>query len=58
MRGVKRNELISILDFIYQGEVQILQEELTDFLKMADELKLKGMSDKTKTLKPEIQDNL
>ena len=43
MRGMKTKDLVSIVDFIYHGEVNILQEDLADFLALADELQLKGL---------------
>ena len=44
MRGVKGDHLASVVDFMYHGEVNIAQEDLNDFLIVADELKLKGLS--------------
>ena len=44
MRGVKAKELIAIVDFIYQGEVNIYQEDLKEFLLIAEELDLKGLA--------------
>ena len=43
MRGLRSSELVAILDFLYLGEVNIPQEELNDFLSLAEELKLKGL---------------
>ena len=44
MRGIKSDYLVSIIDFIYHGEVNINQDDLDDFLQIAAELKLKGLS--------------
>merc|ERR1719186_1322324 len=44
MRGVKMFQLESILDFIYHGEAKVKQEDLNGFLAVAEELKLKGLS--------------
>ena len=44
MRGLKAKDLIAVVDFIYHGEVNIFQEDLDNFLALADELKLKGLS--------------
>ena len=38
-------EILLILDYIYQGEVQIHQENLNRFLELADKLKLEGLQD-------------
>ena len=43
MRGIKALELVAIVDFIYQGEANIYQEDLDGFLALADELQLKGL---------------
>ena len=44
MRGLKAKDLVSIVDFIYNGEVNIYQEDLDRFLALAQELQLKGLS--------------
>jgi len=44
MRGVEHRNLISLLDFMYYGEVSIDQDELERFLILAEELKLKGLT--------------
>ena len=43
MRGLKVSQLMDLVDYIYQGEVNILQEELDGFLLLAEELQLKGL---------------
>ena len=43
MRGLKARELEAVLDFIYQGETNIFQEDLEAFLLIAEELQLKGL---------------
>ena len=43
MRGIKSSDLASVVDFLYYGEVNIPQEELNDFLTLAEELQLKGL---------------
>ena len=44
MRGIKSEELDAILDFLYHGETNINQENIDSFLKIADELSLKGLT--------------
>ena len=44
MRGLKASQLRTVVDFIYYGEVNILQEELEGFLLLAEELELKGLT--------------
>ena len=43
MRGLKSSDLASIVDFLYFGEVNIYQDQLNDFLAIAEELQLKGL---------------
>ena len=44
MRGIKADQLNAVVDFIYYGEVSILEKELKTFLTIAEELELKGLS--------------
>ena len=44
MRGLKAKELVAIVDFLYLGEANIQQEDLDDFLALAEELQLKGLT--------------
>ena len=44
MRGAKAKTLEAIVDFIYYGEANIYQDDLNDFLVLAEELQLKGLS--------------
>ena len=44
MRGIKAKSLGAIVDFIYQGETNIFQEDLDAFLALAEELQLKGLA--------------
>ena len=44
LRGVNFAEIVSILNFMYEGEVNVAQEKLNPFLLVAEELKVKGLS--------------
>ena len=44
LRGVTYADLSSILDFIYNGEVNIAQNDLNSFLAVAEELQIKGLT--------------
>ena len=44
MRGMKHENLLAIVDFLYMGEANIPQENLESFLAIAEELKLKGLT--------------
>ena len=46
LRGVQYKDLTSILDFMYQGQVNIAQTDLNSFLTVAEELKIKGLVQK------------
>jgi len=48
LRGVTYSDLVSILDFIYNGEVNVAQEELNSFLAVAEELQIKGLTNRDK----------
>ena len=47
MRGVQADELVAMLDFLYFGEANVNQENLDNFLLLAEELKLKGLTGST-----------
>jgi len=44
LRGVKYDHLVCLLEFIYKGEVNISQEDVEDFLEMANDLRIEGLS--------------
>ena len=44
MRGLRSEELIAIVDFLYHGEANVFQENLDSFLALAEELRLKGLT--------------
>ncbi|KYM93529.1 PREDICTED: protein abrupt-like [Cyphomyrmex costatus] len=43
LKDVKHTEVISLLKFMYQGEVNIKQDDLSTFLKVAQMLQIKGL---------------
>ena len=47
MRGMKSDDLLAILDFLYCGETNVHQENLNAFLAVAEELQLKGLMGKS-----------
>ena len=47
LRGVQLNDLSSLLDFIYKGETSLEQDDLQNFLDLAENLRIKGLNDKT-----------
>ena len=44
LKGFKAHQLYSIIDFMYNGVAEIYQENLEDFLAVAEELQLKGLT--------------
>ena len=46
MRGVKSEDLVAIVDFLYFGEANIYQASIDSFLAIAEELNLKGLNGK------------
>jgi len=53
LKGVKLSNLQSILNFMYHGEVNLAQEDLNVFLEVAEELKVKGLTQKQSSKMPE-----
>jgi len=44
LKGVKFTDLQAVLNFMYHGEVNVAQEELNSFLAVAEELRVKGLT--------------
>ena len=44
LKGVEFNDLQSVLNFMYHGEVNVAQEELNSFLAVAEDLQVKGLT--------------
>lgn len=44
LRGIRYPDMVSILNFMYNGEVNVNQEDLQNFLAAAEELRIKGLS--------------
>eukprot|EP00088_Acartia_fossae_P065326 TRINITY_DN8055_c0_g1_i3.p1 TRINITY_DN8055_c0_g1~~TRINITY_DN8055_c0_g1_i3.p1 ORF type:complete len:476 (-),score=166.20 TRINITY_DN8055_c0_g1_i3:513-1940(-) len=49
LKGVNLADLQSILEFIYNGEVNVHQSELNSFLEVAEDLQIKGLTDNINT---------
>ena len=54
LSGMKSQILVSVVDFIYYGEASVYQEDMEDFLALADELALKGLANKKETFKKNL----
>jgi len=44
LKGVQYEEVLSVVNFMYHGEVNVAQESLASFLAVAEELQVKGLS--------------
>ena len=44
MRGIKADDMVAMVDFLYNGEANVNQDNLDTFLALAEELKLKGLT--------------
>ena len=44
LKGIHYRELLSIVTFMYHGEVNVAQDELNSFLAAAEDLKVKGLT--------------
>eukprot|EP00092_Neocalanus_flemingeri_P012672 GFUD01013656.1.p1 GENE.GFUD01013656.1~~GFUD01013656.1.p1 ORF type:complete len:326 (+),score=77.09 GFUD01013656.1:43-1020(+) len=44
LKGVKYADILSVLNFMYHGEVNVAQEELNSFLAVAEDLQVKGLT--------------
>ena len=58
MRGLKAEDLVAMVDFLYFGEANVNQESLDVFLGLAEELKLKGLTGSSKEVQEvELKNN-
>merc|ERR1712142_285589 len=54
LKGIRHTDLMSVLSFMYHGEVNVAQEELNSFLAVAEELKIKGLT-QSNSKEPDIR---
>ena len=52
-QGVELGNLQSVLDFMYNGEANVAKEELNSFLALAEELKVRGLTENQSSTKSE-----
>lgn len=60
MRDVEAQHVVALMEFMYAGEVNVAQAHLSAFLKTAESLKIRGLTDTssdfdTDTQKEEVQ---
>ena len=62
LKGVQYENILSVINFMYHGEVNIAQENLNSFLSVAEELQVKGLAqnngtpDKSKIIEKQTQE--
>merc|ERR1711936_81211 len=44
LKGIFHKDLLALLDYIYKGETKVFTDDLNRFIKVAEELKIKGLS--------------
>jgi len=57
LRGVEYSQMVSLLDFIYNGKVSINQDQLDRFLSLANDLKIKGLGEEVQKSFAQNYDN-
>merc|ERR1712204_44243 len=57
MRGLKSENLVAMLDFLYFGEANVSQENLDSFLALAEELKIKSLTGSGSGAEKEVEEN-
>ena len=55
LKDIKYAELLSLLNFMYLGEVNVAQEDLSTFLSAAEELKVNGLAQNSSNSKSGIK---
>jgi len=55
LRGIKSKYLVSLLDFIYRGEVNILQEDIADFFNVAENLEVTLLQAQNRDISKDFQ---
>jgi len=57
MRGVKSEDLVAIVDFLYYGEANVYQGNIDYFLAMGKEINLKGLTGNGNNSKKEEEES-
>ena len=56
MRGLKSEDFVATIDFLYFGEENVFRKNLDSFLALADKLRLKGLMDNSDKSKESTKD--
>ena len=54
LSGIRSDILTSVLDFIYCGEANVLQEDIEAFLDAAEGVKMKGLTNRTELYQKDL----
>ena len=57
IRGIRSEDLKSLLDFMYLGKTEVAQDKVDTFLSLGEELGIKGLAGREQGLKEEEQKN-
>lgn len=52
MRDVEAQHIVALMEFMYAGEVNVAQAQLSAFLKTAESLRIRGLTDTSSGLDP------
>lgn len=58
MRDVEACHIVSLLEFMYAGQVNVAQANLSTFLKTAESLKIRGLTDTSESFFNQENDNI
>ena len=58
LRKVKYKDLQNLLNFMYQGEVNVAEEDLPNFLEIAEDLNVRGLSEKNTNSYKSIEEDI
>ena len=58
MKGLKMEDLVAILDSVYNGEAEIFEDKLSSFMAIAEELELKGLAGASEENPDMVQENM
>ena len=56
MRGVNYENLVAMVDFLYRGEANVLQDNLDSFLLISEDLKLKGLTGSSEAKEEKVKE--
>ncbi|KAK5645425.1 hypothetical protein RI129_006725 [Pyrocoelia pectoralis] len=58
MRDVEAQHIVALMEFMYAGEVNVAQAQLSAFLKTAESLKIRGLTDTSNDLHAHKEENM